>query len=52
MGLRAAIEPLDDDMATSWDGRDCLSLDAVERREAARREDSSLDVIVAASGSH
>lgn len=52
MGLRAAIEPLDVVVATCCDGRDCLSFEAVDRREAARREDSSLDVIVAASGSY
>ena len=52
MSLRAAIEPRDVVAATSCDGRDCLRFEAVDRREAARREDSSLGVIVVASGSH
>jgi hypothetical protein len=52
MGLRAAAMLLGVVEATFCDGLDCLSLPADDRREEARREDSSLEVIVATFGSY
>jgi hypothetical protein len=50
IGLRAAMLLLGVDVATCCDDLDCLSFAAEDRREEASREDSSLDIIVAASG--
>jgi hypothetical protein len=52
IGLRAATTLPDVVEATFCDALDCLSFEADDRREEARREDSSLEVIVAASGSY
>ena len=50
IGLRAATALLDTVEATFCDGLGCLSFAVDDRSEEARREDSSLEVIVAASG--
>ena len=49
MDLRAATEPLDTVVATFCALAGCLAFAPDNRKEEPRREDSSLDVIVATS---